>query len=440
VLTIRSAVSAVQPIDTREASGDTSDGRLVDGVARGESRAFDAIVLRYSGELLRYARRLGLGHQAAEDVLQQSLLKAWIALDGGAEIRALRPWLFRIVHNNAVNAITRQRETPNAMDADMHHHLSDHSAPHLDRVLDVRATLADVVALPQMQRDAILMSAVDGRSHDEVAEALGVSDGAVRGLLHRARRTLRAAAAAIVPPPLVSFFATGASRIAPLASRVAEGSAPGGGVEMGTELAKGAAVAAAAAVFVAGVAVVHPHAGAVPRRDARGVRTAPPAAAPASVTVASRVRAPIAAGPRLQRQATRHGATRTRERAGHTRAPASHGRRVVVTSPIQGAPVDAGAGTAPSLPRSPASAPSPPRGHGRGSVGAAPGGVAPSKPTSGHHQDLNEATSHVNGPRAPAETSAPGRPAERESASPPVVHRPQAPGRPGLPAPAPARR
>lgn len=249
----------MQPIDTRDTPGEAADERLVDGVARREPRAFDAIVLRYSGELLRYARRLGLAEHAAEDVLQQSLLKAWVSLDAGTDVRALRPWLYRIVHNNSVNALTRQREVPSVLEEDVHPEFAEGGLPHLDRVLDVRAALADVVALPRMQRDAILLSAVDGRSHDEVAEVLGVSDGAVRGLLHRARRTLRAAAAVVVPPPLIAWCGGNAARLAPTAGRIAEGAGPGGSFEAGTELAKGAALAAAAAVLVAGVATVHPH-------------------------------------------------------------------------------------------------------------------------------------------------------------------------------------
>ncbi len=174
-------------------------------VRAGHPRAFDAIVHRYSAELARYCARLGVADTRAEDVLQSSLLSAWSALARGIEVRELRPWLYRIVHNTAMNAI---RASANALtplgDADGVDALA---APEADveRRIAVRAALAEVAALPPMQRDALLMSAVDGRTREEVARALGVSDGAVRGLLYRARATLRASAAALAPQPLIRW-------------------------------------------------------------------------------------------------------------------------------------------------------------------------------------------------------------------------------------------
>jgi hypothetical protein len=137
----------------------------------------------------------------------------------------------------------------------------------------VRQTLSDVAALPPMQREAMLMSAVDGRSHEEVADALGITHGAVRGLLYRARSTLRDAAAALIPQPLVSWAAGYASRGAPTAERLVQLSAQGGGVGAGGMLVKGAAMTVTAAVLAAGVAVV-PHHGKAAHRAGSGSRPA----------------------------------------------------------------------------------------------------------------------------------------------------------------------
>ncbi|HEX7609470.1 MAG TPA: RNA polymerase sigma factor, partial [Solirubrobacteraceae bacterium] len=82
-----------------------SDQRLLELVANGHERAFEAVVNRYRKPLLSYCRRMGLADSRAEDVLQQSLLKAWLALKRGTDVRELRPWLYRVVHNTAINAI-----------------------------------------------------------------------------------------------------------------------------------------------------------------------------------------------------------------------------------------------------------------------------------------------------------------------------------------------
>ena len=81
-----------------------SDERLVPLAAAGHERAFEAIVERYRGALLRAARRY-LPEARAEDALQQAYIAAWSALQRGDEVRDLRAWLYRIVHNTALNQL-----------------------------------------------------------------------------------------------------------------------------------------------------------------------------------------------------------------------------------------------------------------------------------------------------------------------------------------------
>jgi RNA polymerase sigma factor (sigma-70 family) len=257
-----------------------SDRRLVELVEAGHERAFEVLVHRYRRQLLRYCGRLGLTDSRAEDVLQQSLLRAWMSLRRGTEVRELKPWLYRIVHNTAVNAMRSSRED--------HASLPD-VAPlavvgavdgELERRSAVRETLADVAALPALQRDAILLSAIDGRSHEEVASALGVTHGAVRGLLYRARTTLRGAAAALTPQPLLAWAAGSAGRVVPAASRIAELSGGAGGSDAGGALLKGLAVALTTAAAAGAVIVplpgdrAHRPSSAVDNRGDAGVRSA----------------------------------------------------------------------------------------------------------------------------------------------------------------------
>ncbi len=85
--------------------GAQPDQRLLALARDGNERAFEALVHRYRRPLLRYCRSMRLSETRAEDVLQQAFLQAWIALSRGAEVRELRAWLYRIVHNVAVNAM-----------------------------------------------------------------------------------------------------------------------------------------------------------------------------------------------------------------------------------------------------------------------------------------------------------------------------------------------
>ena len=81
-----------------------SDARLTALVGAGHDRAFEAIVERYRKPLSRYLRRL-LSEPLAEDVLQATFVRAWQALESGTEVRDLRPWLYRIAHNQALNTL-----------------------------------------------------------------------------------------------------------------------------------------------------------------------------------------------------------------------------------------------------------------------------------------------------------------------------------------------
>ena len=233
-----------------------SDERLLASAREGHERAFEALVSRYRKQLLRYCGRLLLPDGSAEDALQQGLLQAWLALRRGAEVRDARAWLYRIVHNAAIDALRSSGYD--------HEELSESlwgaGAPHadLERRIAVRQALAGLAALPELQREALLRTAVEGHSHEDVAAALGLSDGAVRGLVYRARVTLRTAATAITPPPLVVWAVNAGRRAAPLTQRVGEVASGGAaaGATGGALFKGGAAVLTAGAVF-AGAAAVH---------------------------------------------------------------------------------------------------------------------------------------------------------------------------------------
>src|SRR3954470_13120448 len=184
-----------------------SDERLVALVQSGHERAFEAIVERYRKPLLGACRRI-LPEARAEDALQQALVAAWKGLERGDDVHELRPWLYRIARNTALNQLR-------VAGYDLDELVETLSAAHdpeeevLRRAV-VRQTLAAVAALPERQREALLRTAVDGHGQDEVARDLGLSSTAMRQLVHRARVWVRAAATALVPMPVASWLAAGA--------------------------------------------------------------------------------------------------------------------------------------------------------------------------------------------------------------------------------------
>src|SRR5436305_576522 len=91
-------------VEAAAGGASVTDARLVRLAAGGDELAFEAIVARYRAGLLRYAQRI-VGPGRAEDAVQQALVNAWRALHRGCEVRALRPWLFTIVHRSSLELL-----------------------------------------------------------------------------------------------------------------------------------------------------------------------------------------------------------------------------------------------------------------------------------------------------------------------------------------------
>jgi RNA polymerase sigma factor (sigma-70 family) len=221
-------------------------------VRDGHDRAFEEIVRRYRSSLVTFAGGIVPGDHA-EDVVQEALTKAHTALGrGDAEIN-LRPWLYTIVRNGALNAL---RDEP------VHDHLDESfdGVPQPPDVAARREELASLTArvrgLPDPQREAIVKRELEGRSHEEIASSLGVSAGAVRGLIYRARATLRDGAGILIPVPVLRALLSSGSATpeAAVAAGAAAGLAAGGG---GVAVKAGATLGVAVIAVGSGFAIQH---------------------------------------------------------------------------------------------------------------------------------------------------------------------------------------
>ena len=196
-----------------------SDARLLALASRGYERAFEAIVERYRRPLHRWCRQF-LPEARAEDAVQTAFLKAWSSLREGTEVGDLKPWLYRIARNAALDNARKAGydyvELTEAL------RLAPAPEEALERRRVMRETLTGVAGLPANQREALLRTAA-GHSRAEIARELDVSEGAVRQLVHRARTALRAAATVLTPLPFASWAAAmGSEAGAPTAQRIAE--------------------------------------------------------------------------------------------------------------------------------------------------------------------------------------------------------------------------
>jgi RNA polymerase sigma factor (sigma-70 family) len=300
-----------------------SDARLAALARDGHERAYEAIVERYRRELLRHSQRV-VSEARAEDVLQHALLAAWAALRRGDEVRDLRPWLHRIVHNTSLNALRSGRDEYAELRESMQ--VGDAPEDEIERRAIVRDTLEALAALPERQREALLRVAVQGQSQEEVAEDFGLSHGAVRQLVHRARTTLRAAATAVTPLPVASWLASvGARAGEPAGARIAELVSDSGSAGLASALVKAGVVVVLAGGAAAGPAIVE-HSD---RDSARAAdtRTAPRTPSGSSSPSSAPPSAPAAVIPIVESRQEESRTTVSRRGASDSRHRGSSGSR-----------------------------------------------------------------------------------------------------------------
>ncbi|HKP89020.1 MAG TPA: sigma-70 family RNA polymerase sigma factor [Thermoleophilaceae bacterium] len=165
------------------------DEQLARDVRDGSERAFEVIVARYRRPLLHYCRHM-LTREQAEEAVQETFLRAYTGLRRGDVVRQLRPWLYRIARNSSLNVLRAERTCGEGRPEPA---LGRPPEEMLELQHSLRGLVAGVKSLPPRQRYALVSSELEGRSHAEIAAALGVSAGAVRSLLNRARDGVRGA-------------------------------------------------------------------------------------------------------------------------------------------------------------------------------------------------------------------------------------------------------
>ncbi len=170
-----------------------SDEALARAAAVGDDEAFRHVVQRHGPGMYRYAIRLVGGSVSdAEEVTQEAFISAWKSLPTFAARSSLKTWLYRLVHRRAVDLQRHRRPTP-IDDALLSRMVVTAAENPLQQMLDdelLAALQAALNEIPWRQRAVWLLREVEGMAYEDIAAALELSIGSVRGHLHRGRRTL----------------------------------------------------------------------------------------------------------------------------------------------------------------------------------------------------------------------------------------------------------
>jgi RNA polymerase sigma-70 factor, ECF subfamily len=175
---------------------------LLSDAQQGRQR-FLALVGDLRPELHRYCARMTGSVADGEDIVQETLSRAYYLLAELEALPPLRAWLFHIAHNRALDHLRRYEHRMSQPIETAEQNIAD-ATPDPEAALAheeaVRAAITRFVALAPAQRSAVILKDVLGHSLDEIAAMLELSVPAVKAALHRGRTSLRASSSAAAAP------------------------------------------------------------------------------------------------------------------------------------------------------------------------------------------------------------------------------------------------
>jgi RNA polymerase sigma-70 factor, ECF subfamily len=161
-----------------------------------DARHFAQVVQRYEKPLLRYVRRLlGAQNSAAEDVVQEAFLKAYVNLNAFDHGRPLPPWLYRIAHNEAISLLRKRKAQGNILghadsSALLERIAAEESQVDLCEARD-SAIHGVLAGLDERYREVLVLRFLEDKSYSDIADILRLPQGTVATLIRRGLQRLR---------------------------------------------------------------------------------------------------------------------------------------------------------------------------------------------------------------------------------------------------------
>ncbi len=172
------------------------DQELVNRAQNGDSRAFEKLVEKYMKRIYYLAYRMTRDHDSADELAQESFVKAYQALGSFKPGYNFYTWIYRICVNLSINFLKKERHTVSADQLHEKELLPEGSTglDQLERM--ITSEQASIVrkalnALPPEQRSAFILKTYDNMSYEQIAEILECSIGTVMSRLFRARQKLK---------------------------------------------------------------------------------------------------------------------------------------------------------------------------------------------------------------------------------------------------------
>ena len=159
-----------------------------------QREAFEQIVKEYSEQLYWQIRRMVFSHEDANDLLQNTFVKAWLNIDYFRGDAKMSTWLYRIAFNECLTFLNKQRANNqisiDEINAEMIGKLE--SDPYFDGDATQKAFLKAIQSLPEKQRIVFNLKYFKGMKYEEISEILGTSIGGLKASYHHAVKKIEA--------------------------------------------------------------------------------------------------------------------------------------------------------------------------------------------------------------------------------------------------------
>ena len=195
----RTVVDAIGPADERRAAEVDPDLASLERARAGDNGAFEALVLRYQARIVNYASAMVHDAGAAEDVAQETFVRAWRGLGRFRGESTFKTWLYRIATNVARTHLDRRGRRARIADRSLDDEAEPlqagdvpSPAPDAETALVRREAIDRALSeLPDELRQALVLRDVEGLDYKEIAGVTGAPIGTVESRIFRARRRLR---------------------------------------------------------------------------------------------------------------------------------------------------------------------------------------------------------------------------------------------------------
>ncbi len=173
---------------------------LVRRTKRGDYKAFDLLVLKYQSRIVAIAMKCVKDVQIAEDIAQESFLKAYTSLDSFREESAFYTWLYRITSNTSKNYLVSKNRKKELLESEVssNEHVdvfdlpSGSSPEEIMEANNLRELIFESLTnLPEDIRTALSLREFEGLSYEDISEVLNCPIGTVRSRIFRGREIIQ---------------------------------------------------------------------------------------------------------------------------------------------------------------------------------------------------------------------------------------------------------